>query len=246
MRWKLLLAGLVSFGAAIFFLWPDAGGNIDQPEEENKETAAYTSEESGRDAFSSHKLDETIQKRISGKSYRPNDHVTFEDLRYITIQYYGFDGKVHEGELIVNKKIAKDTVEIFYDLYCNKYPLEEVSLIDQYDADDTRSMEANNTSCFNYRPVAGTDKLSNHAYGLAIDINPRINPCVTGSQTEPPGGKAYAQRNVEECKGKYKEYMIQKGDYIYRLFQKHGFSWGGDWNSPKDYQHFEKPQAIHK
>ena len=102
-------------------------------------------------------------------------------------------------------------------------------------------MAANNTSCFNYRVIAGTDKLSNHAYGLAIDINPRINPYIRQGET---ADTVYAQRDVKKCRGKYRKYMIQKDDYIYRLFQKYGFSWGGDWSSVKDYQHFEKPQLA--
>lgn len=246
MRWKLLLAGLVSFGAALFLLWPDA----DMKAAEEK-PAAYTApeehqeapQENSREGFSCHKLDKELQRRISGKSYKPNEYVAFDDLRYLQIRYYGFDGKAKDGELIVNRAIADDVLEIFYELYCSRYPLQEVSLVDKYDADDERSMAANNTSCFNYRAIAGTNKLSNHAYGLAIDINPLINPCIRQeSRADPEELSVYAQRDMEKCSGKYKAYMIQKGDYIYRLFQKHGFSWGGDWSSVKDYQHFEKPQ----
>lgn len=246
MRWKLLLAGLVSFGAALFLLWP--GADMKAAEEE---PAAYTapeehkeaSQKNSREGFSCHKLDKELKRRISGKSYKPNEYVAFDDLRYIQIRYYGFDGMAKDGELIVNRLIADDVLEIFYELYCSKYPLQEVSLVDKYDADDERSMAANNTSCFNYREIAGTNKLSNHAYGLAIDINPLINPCIRqGSRADPEELSVYAQRDMEKCSGKYKAYMIQRGDYIYRLFQKHGFSWGGDWSSVKDYQHFEKPQ----
>lgn len=258
MRWKLLLAGLVSFGTILFLLWPGMDTKAGQEEEPQKEPSRYAaperseaseeteaSAESSREGFSCHKLDKEIQRRISGKSYKPNDYVTFDDLRHIKIRYYGFDGRVKDGELIVNRRIADDVLEIFYDLYCSRYPLQEVSLVDKYDADDERSMAANNTSCFNYREIAGTDKLSNHAYGLAIDINPLINPCIRqGSGTAAEEQSVYAQRDMTKCRGAYKAYMIQKGDYIYRLFQKHGFSWGGDWSSVKDYQHFEKPQMT--
>lgn len=251
MRGKLLLlAGVVLLGAAAFFILVNE--NPAERASEMKEKTAWVQmekeqsvsaekeAENDREFFSCNKLDETVKSRIYGKSYKENRYVAFDDLRHIKVRYYGFDGKVKDGELIVNQAIAEDIIEIFYDLYCHKYPLQEVSLIDKYDADDERSMAANNTSCFNYRVIAGSDRLSNHAYGLAIDINPRINPCITGSHAEAEKDTVYAQRDEEKCRGKYRKYMIHKGDYIYRLFQKHGFTWGGDWNSPRDYQHFEK------
>lgn len=237
----MLLAGMVSFGAALALLWPGGDADAGQGEESPAEAAEYTAEEQVRDGFFCGRLDEALQERILGKSYKPNDHITFDDLRYIRIRYYGFDGQVKDGELIVNRRIAEDTLDIFYELYRNRYPLQEVSLIDKYDGDDRRSMAANNTSCFNYREIEGSDKLSNHAYGLAIDINPLINPCVRNGRADPEEASDYVQRDPEKCRGTYKGYMIQKGDYIYRLFQKHGFRWGGDWSSLKDYQHFEKP-----
>ena len=103
-------------------------------------------------------------------------------------------------------------------------------------------MEANNTSCFNYRTIPNKTSLSNHSYGLAIDINPRINPYVTngGQDVSPQNGAKYAERDIKKCTGEYKENMIHKGDTIYNLFIEHGFTWGGEWNSAKDYQHFEK------
>ena len=111
--------------------------------------------------------------------------------------------------------------------------------IDDYGANDEKSMAANNTSAFNYRVISGTTKLSNHSYGMAIDINPRINPWVKGNKVSPANGKVYKQRKTSKCKGKYKRYMIHKNDTAYKIFKKYGFSWGGEWRSSKDYQHFE-------
>lgn len=193
-----------------------------------------------KEGFSCHPVSEPIKARITGKSYQENDNIQLGQLRYVRIKYYGFDGAVKDGELLVNEKIAQDTMEIFYDLYKHQYPLQEVSLIDKYDGDDGRSMRANNTSAFNYRVIAETENLSRHAYGMAIDINPRINPCVKEGVAQPKNGSLYAERDPEKCRGKYRNFMIQKGDYLYQLFQAHGFTWGGDWNSLKDYQHFEK------
>lgn len=219
---KLAVAGVLSLTMAASFAAPASG------------CLFY------KEGFSCHPLGEQIKARMMGNSYRENDHIGFGELRYVRIKYYDFDGNVKDGELVVNEKIAQDTVEIFYDLYQHKYPLQEVSLIDKYGGDDDKSMRANNTSAFNYRVIAGSENLSRHAYGMAIDINPRINPCVKGGAAQPANGSLYAERDPEKCRGKYRDFMIQKGDYIYQLFRAHGFTWGGDWNSLKDYQHFEK------
>lgn len=165
--------------------------------------------------------------------------ITPDELRYVHILHYDFDGNPAEGELICNEYIAQDLVEIFYELYCNEYRLEKVLLIDEYDGDDNASMEDNNTSCFNYRVVAGSTSLSKHAYGLAIDVNPLYNPYITygkdGSMNvSPASGESYADRTL------YFPYKIDSEDLCYKLFIQHGFTWGGSWNHSKDYQHFQK------
>lgn len=165
--------------------------------------------------------------------------ISYADLRYVHIIHYDFDGKLAEGELICHNSIAEDLVEIFYDLYASEYQVEKVTLIENYNGDDTASMADNNTSCFNYRVVDGTKSLSRHALGLAIDINPLYNPYIRydkkGGQTvSPVEGGAYADRTVSF------PYKIDPDDLCYRLFTEHGFTWGGNWNSSKDYQHFQK------
>ncbi len=205
-----------------------------------KTMTVYPANVTYREGFSYHKISNGVKKRIQGKSYKKNKHVNLNQLRYVRIKHYDFNGEVKKGELIVNRKIAQDIVEIFYELYQNRYPLTEVSLIDKYGASDKRSMSANNTSAFNYRKIAGTKTLSRHAYGMAIDINPRINPYVAGAFIDPENGSVYAQRNAKKCKGKYRNWMIHKNDLVYNLFVEHGFEWGGDWTRIKDYQHFEK------
>ena len=159
----------------------------------------------------------------------------------MNILYYDFNGDVQTGELICNKAIAEDLIEIFYELYENEYQIESVRLIDDYNGDDTASMEANNTSCFNYRPVEGTSSLSKHALGCAIDINPFYNPYVVFNKGKagetyisPAGSEIYADRSQSFA------YKIDENDLCYKLFKEHGFTWGGNWNSCKDYQHFQK------
>lgn len=187
-------------------------------------------------------LTEEQKEYITGCSYPKTEEelaISYEDLRYVHILHYDFEGNLAEGELICNEYIAQDLLEIFYELYLNEYQLERVTLIENYGGDDTLSMENNNTSCFNYRVVDGTSNLSKHALGLAIDINPFYNPYVTYPdgkiRISPKGSEPYADRNADF------PYKIDKNDLCYKLFKEHGFTWGGDWNSMKDYQHFQKP-----
>lgn len=205
------------------------------------------------DGFYYEPLSEKLQRYITGVSYPvtvdnsdsssetllKSVEIGYDDLRYVHIRHYNFEGNPAEGELICNKAIAQDLTEIFYELYCNEYQLEKVLLIDEYDGDDLASMEDNNTSCFNYRPVEGTSSLSKHALGLAIDINPFYNPYITynkdGSENvSPANASAYADRTASF------PYKIDENDLCYQLFKEHGFTWGGHWNSCKDYQHFQK------
>ena len=198
-----------------------------------------------KDGFSYEPLSEEIILRIAGLSY-PRDSITnpakdvipLQDLRYVKIRYIDFDGKAQNGELICNQKIAQDLVEIFSELYDRQYPLASVRLVDDFGGDDLASMEADNTSCFNFREVTasggGSHKLSLHAYGLAVDLNPLYNPYVKKGKILPQSAKPYANRKNAN------PYRIDHEDLAYQLFTSHGFTWGGDWKSLKDYQHFEK------
>ena len=192
-------------------------------------------------------LSDNLRRYITGISYPATNSeeemaalvVSYDDLRYVHILHYDFDGNPAEGELICNEYIAQDLVEIFHELYYNEYQIERMVLIDEYDGDDTASMEDNNTSCFNYRVVEGSSSLSKHAYGLAIDINPLYNPYVTyekdgTEKVSPVAALGYADRSVNF------PYKIDEEDLCCRLFKEHGFIWGGNWNSLKDYQHFQK------
>ena len=185
-----------------------------------------------------------VYRRINGRSYRKNDDIELKDLVYLKMPHYNFNGEIQVGELIVNRQIASDTVEIFKGLFMEKYPIESMFLVDNYwtgdpSAADTESMEYNNTSAFNYRPVTSGSRLSNHAYGRAIDINPRQNPYVSYRDGQPHWVPGNADKYIDRTSGL--AYMITHDDLAYRLFKERGFDWGGDWNSVKDYQHFEKP-----
>lgn len=183
-------------------------------------------------------LDQVIIDHITGKSYKEGADIPYSDLNYVRVLHIGFDGLTHIGEMIVNKAIAEDVVEIFRELYELKYPIEKMLLIDEYDADDLKSMADNNSSAFNYRFVEGTTNRSIHSEGLAIDINPLYNPYVRTRNGElevlPENATEYVDRDKENT------YYIRKDDPIYKAFVSRGFTWGGEWKNSKDYQHFEK------
>ena len=213
-----------------------AGENVETEEiKEPEENAVPSAEES----FYAEEINDEIFARMQGKSYPEGCTTAREDLRYLHLLYKDLDGNTHEGEMVCNVSIADTLTDIFRQLYENDYPIEKMRLIDDYDGDDDASMSDNNTSCFNYRIVSDTDHLSNHAYGLAVDLNPLYNPYIRQKDgktvVEPPEGEAYADRSVDF------DYKIDKDDLAYKLFTEAGFTWGGAWKSVKDYQHFEKP-----
>ncbi|MCF0198829.1 MAG: M15 family metallopeptidase [Bacteroidaceae bacterium] len=191
--------------------------------------------------FVSQPIPDTVFSRMLNKSFPDGCSVQRSELRYLTLSYCDKDGKTQRGELVVNKAIANDVVAIFRELWKAKYPIEQMRLVDDFGADDQKSMAANNTSSFCFRRVANSNRLSCHAFGMAIDLNPLYNPyvrSVNGQLTvEPKAGRKYAV-NRNQWRGK--KFVIDTNDLAYKLFVAHGFKWGGAWKSCKDYQHFEK------
>ncbi len=182
-------------------------------------------------------IPDDILKKMQGKSYKENCTVPREELRYLHILHVGFDNNTHEGELIVNKRIAEDVLDIFKELYKAGYQIEKVRLIDEYNAQDELSMRDNNSSAFNFRYISYSTTLSKHAMGLAVDINTLYNPYIKQVDgrlnIEPANAVNYVDRNRQF------PHKIDHDDLCYKLFTKHGFEWGGDWEDSKDYQHFE-------
>lgn len=191
-----------------------------------------------RGTFSAEPLPDATFDAMQGLSYKEGCPVPREDLRLLHLSYIDFEGRSRTGEMVCNAAIAPDLLEIFEALYDARYPIASIRLVDEFGADDERSMQADNSSCFNFRPVSGSRTLSKHSYGMAVDINPFENPYVRtldGRTTvEPAGAKAYIDRTSGL------DHMIDADDLCCRLFKEHGFVWGGDWKSVKDYQHFEK------
>ena len=182
---------------------------------------------------------EAIKARMRGLSYPADDsaaQISWDKLRYMKVLYVNYSGITCEGELVCNKAIADDLIDIFRQLYAANYQICQIRLVDDFMANDDLSIAADNTSSFNYRVVEGTTRLSHHGLGRAIDINPLYNPCVyvKSGRVSPPAGAAYADRSADF------PHKIDKNDLAYKLFIAHGFTWGGDWKTLKDYQHFEK------
>lgn len=183
-------------------------------------------------------ITDEIKARMT-HSWKENNPVSLNDLRYINVSHWGFDSKAHVGELIVHKQVAAELIEIFQELFIAKFPIEKMILIDAYQADDDLSMEDNNTSAFCSRTITGIpNEFSLHSYGVAIDINPKLNPFVENDLILPTSGAFYVQRD-ETIPG-----LIHRNNICYQAFKKRGWHWGGngwdDYPNRKDYQHFEK------
>lgn len=190
------------------------------------------------EGFSARPIDDALFERMKGRSYGDGCTLPITDLVCLNVLHVNLEGDTCQGTMVCNKAISEDLLDIFEELFKAHYPIERIVLIDEYDADDELSMEDNNSSCFNYRPVPGTTRLSKHSQGMAVDINPLYNPYVktTGGKTSvlPKNATPYTDRT------KQYPYKITRDDICCRLFLAHGFRWGGNWRTMKDYQHFER------
>ena len=201
-----------------------------------------------REGFSIREISDDLFDRMKGgRTYKDDCIVPREDLRYLLVLHKDKDGNTHQGEMVVHKLIAEDVLEIFEKLYDAGYPIERMVLPDNYMAEDEPMMRDNNSSCFNFRFISHTTRVSKHGLGMAVDINTLYNPYHKfvenddGTQTEviePATGAPYLDRTQSF------DYKIEKGDLCYTLFIEKGFEWGGDWTDRKDFQHFELPTEV--
>ncbi|MEI2775808.1 MAG: M15 family metallopeptidase [Tetrasphaera sp.] len=165
-------------------------------------------------------------------SWNTSCSVSLDDLRLVTLSYWGFDDRPHTGELVLHRDAVNAVASAMRDLYAARFPIRRMVTVEEYDADDETSMRADNTSAFNGRFVEGTTTCSQHAYGRAIDVNPLENPMVKDGRVYPATAGAYVDRSQDV------EGMIHPDDPVVRAFAAVGWPWGGDWHSLKDYQHF--------
>ena len=178
-------------------------------------------------------IGESLAEEMRGVSWRPGCPVPISDLRLITMNYRGFDGQVHVGELVVHRDVADGIVGVFATLFDVGYPIRRMERIEHYGGDDEASMAADNTSAFNCRPITGGGAYSVHSWGKAVDINPVENPYVRGDLVLPETGRPFLDRTSS------RPGVIVAGDVVVEAFAAIGFVWGGDWTRLKDYQHFE-------
>jgi len=176
-------------------------------------------------------IDSSITLKEALKGLNPSCPKAIKDnQKLIDVMYYSIDGLIHKGQIVIDRRLADDVIQVLEVAFDHKFPFASVIPISQFDWNDTNSMAQNNTSSFNYREVTGGKKLSNHAHGFAIDVNPLFNPYKKGQVTL-PAGAVYDPDSLGTLTGEH---------IIVKTFIDLGWDWGGDWKTLKDYQHFEK------
>jgi hypothetical protein len=171
---------------------------------------------------------------IARSTWKKGCPVAATDLSWVRLTFVGFDEKRHTGELLVNKAVAQDVVSVFRQLYAAKYPVEEMRITRADELDAPPTGDGNDTGAFNCRPTVGATSYSQHAYGLAIDVNPFQNPYTKGDLVLPELASSYLER------GWVRPGMIAPGGPVVRAFGTIGWTWGGTWHSLKDLQHFSQ------
>ena len=182
--------------------------------------------------FAATKLSPATRKRITGISWHRGCPVALGRLRYLRIAYHGFDGERHVGEMIANRSAVTPLRSAFAALYRSGFQLRRMRLVDDYGGSDYASIEADNTSAFNCRRATGQSRWSEHAYGLAVDVNPIENPYVSNGRTVHRASRPYLRRS------RHRRGMAFAGGALVRAFERAGWGWGGNWSDPADYQHF--------
>jgi D-alanyl-D-alanine carboxypeptidase-like protein len=169
---------------------------------------------------------------LARSTWVPGCPVAKSGLRYLTMSFRGFDGKAHTGEMIVNAAVAPKVTTVFGQLFDRRYPIEEMRVTARAELDAPPTGDGNNTASFVCRPIVGQTNWSAHAYGLAVDVNPFINPYRNGDLVLPELASSYLDRSW------VRPGMVLPGDGVVRAFAAQGFGWGGYWTRPKDLQHF--------
>jgi D-alanyl-D-alanine carboxypeptidase-like protein len=166
-------------------------------------------------------------------SWHPGCPVALSGLAMITMTYRGFDHKVHTGRMVVNAAATGKLIAVFHKLFEMRYPIRRMVPVDAYHGSDYASIEADNTSSFNCRNATGSSSWSEHAYGLAVDLNPCENPYVAADGSEAhPRCRKFVDRDLQG------QGIVHAGDPVVLAFASVGWGWGGIWQGDRDYQHF--------
>lgn len=207
-------------------------------------------------SFEVQPLPNSLKSRmVDAGIWKPGCPVGIDRLRLVQFTHYDFSGQEQEGQIVVLDAVAERVVDIFKALHHYKFPIAQAKTMEEYLGQDKLAMAANNTSAFNYRPIAGKTLLSVHSYGVAIDVNPVQNPCIEPRTiTDPeeillPVQPAEGQRflNRTNVRSGMAEQILdtETGLRVVELFQQNGFYvWGGQWNDPVDWQHFQPSRAA--
>ncbi|MBW8752337.1 MAG: M15 family metallopeptidase [Propionibacteriales bacterium] len=169
---------------------------------------------------------------LARSTWAPGCPVAAKDLSWVRLTFRGFDGARHTGELLVNRSAAAGLVRVFHDLYDARFPIEEMRITPKAEQKVPPTGDGNDTGAFNCRPVRGATTYSQHAYGLAVDVDPFQNPYLKGDLVLPELASAYRDRSW------HRPGMILAGGPVVRAFARIGWGWGGSWHSLKDLQHF--------
>lgn len=187
----------------------------------------------GRFASTIAPVSDAIRQRM-GESWSPACPIGLDQLRYLTVSFRGFDGTAHTGEIVVNAAVADDVVAVFRRLFAVDFPIEEMRLPTTADLNAPPTGDGNNTASYVCRAARGQKSWSQHAYGLAVDINPFHNPLVKRDLVVPELASAYADRSD------VRPGMHLPGGPAVEAFAAVGWEWGGTWRSSKDYMHFSQ------
>jgi len=175
---------------------------------------------------------DAVRARMTGVSWCDDPRCPrFDALAYVTADHVTFDGGVARGELVVAAAIAPRAIELLRRLFALGFPIRQLRLVDDFGASDDRSMDADNSSAFNFRLIAGTDLISQHALGRAIDLNPIENPWRRPDRIVPAAGAAFADRRD------VRPGMIVRPGPVVAALDELGWEWGGDWRHAFDDHH---------
>lgn len=169
---------------------------------------------------------------LARSTWSPSCPVAATALAWVRVTFRGFDGRRHTGELLVHRTVADALVRVFGQLWDADFPMESLKVTTVAERDAAPTGDGNETGAFNCRPITGGSGFSQHAYGLAIDVNPFQNPYLKGDVLLPELASAYVDR------GRLRAGMITADGPVVQAFASIGWEWGGSWRTLKDYQHF--------
>lgn len=188
-----------------------------------------------------------VREKMQGVSMEEDSPVSYDDLAYLTVPYYDFDGKISSGHVIVAKDVADEVLDIFEELFNQTYPIESMEIIEEFDdkqttlLDTTEAAARGNNNTFGFYYKKNAKKFTANSYGKAVEVNPRINPRVDADgSTMPKNALKYTDRSIS-LDGTEHWAFIGEGYDIVKVFEKYGWTWGGA-DGGTDYGHFEKTQ----